>query len=57
MGANRTQAIGILLMLVAFAFLGGAFAGGGVISVVAALALGGLSCYFFAKCKPWETRE
>ena len=57
MGANRTQAIGILLMLIAFVFLGGAFAGGGVTLVVGALAVGGLSCYFFAKCKPWEIGE
>ena len=40
-GSKSTQAIGILLMLIAFAFLGGAFAGGGVISTVAALALAG----------------
>jgi hypothetical protein len=41
-------------MLIAFVLLGGAFAGGGIMLTVAALAVGAVSCYFFLKCKPWE---
>lgn len=54
MGANATQGIAILIMLIGFTLLAGAFAGGGVILAVGALAVLGVSCFFFWKCKSWE---
>jgi hypothetical protein len=54
MGANPTQAIGLALLLIAFTLLAGAFAGGGIILWILALALLGAACYFFLKCKPLE---
>ena len=56
MGANPTQALGILFMLVGFTLLAGAFAGGGMLLLVGALALLGASCFFFMKAKPWENQ-
>ena len=57
MGANPTQAVAIVFLLVSFVLLAGAFAGGGVILVLGALALFGIACFFFLKCKPWETQN
>jgi hypothetical protein len=57
MGANRTQAVAIIFMLVAFVFLAGAFAGGGLLLAVAAAAAAGVSIFYFQKCKPWESAE
>ena len=57
MGANSTQAIGIVLMLIGFTLLAGAFAGGGMILWLGALVLLGASAYFFLKCKPLEQNE
>ena len=57
MGANSTQAVAIVLFLIAFAVLAGAFAGGGIILAVVALALLGAAIYFFNKCKPWEQQN
>ena len=57
MGANTTQAIAIVIMLFGFVLLAGAFAGGGIILAVGALALLGVSAYFFLKCKNWEHQE
>lgn len=57
MGANATQAVAITMMLIGFVLLAGAFAGGGIILAVGALALLGVSCFFFLKCKPWEQGE
>ena len=54
MGANSTQAVAIVFMLIGFVLLAGAFAGGGIILVAGALALLGVSCFFFLKCKSWE---
>jgi hypothetical protein len=54
MGANPTQAVAILIMLIGFVLLAGAFAGGGIVLVVAAVALLAVSGFFFMKCKPWE---
>ena len=56
MGANPTQAVSVLCMLIAFVLLAAAFAGGGIVLAVAALVVGGAGCYFFAKCKPWENQ-
>jgi hypothetical protein len=57
MGANPTQAVGILLMFVAFVLLAGAFAGGGIITAVLAVVLLGVSLAVFKKCKPWEHQK
>lgn len=57
MGANPTQAIAVLLMLIAFTLLAGAFAGGGIILAVSALVVLGISSFFFMKCKPWENQN
>ncbi len=54
MGANPTQALGIVFFFAAFVLLAGAFAGGGLLLLLGALVLLGISVYFFAKCKPWE---
>jgi hypothetical protein len=57
MGSNSTQAVAIVLMLIGFTLLAGAFAGGGIILWVGALALLGAATFFFMKCKPWEQNE
>ena len=58
MGANSTQGLAVLVFLVAFTSLAGAFFNGGsllylAIFVVALVASVGL----FLKCKPWEHME
>ena len=57
MGANSTQAVAIVFMLIGFVLLAGAFAGGGVILAIGALVLLGAAAFFFMKCKPWEHQE
>jgi len=57
MGANSTQAVAIVFMLIGFVLLAGAFAGGGVILAVGALVLLGVAAFFFMKCKPWEKQN
>ncbi len=57
MGANPTQALAITLFLLAFAFLAGAFAGGGIILILGFLLCLGSSIALFLKCKPWEHTE
>jgi hypothetical protein len=57
MGSNPTQALGVLLFLVAFALLAGAFAGGGLLAGVGFLICLGASVALFLKCKPWEHQE
>ncbi len=58
MGANPTQAYGLMLFLIAFALIAGGFAAGGGITyfVVGLGALAG-GCALLMKCKPWEQRE
>jgi hypothetical protein len=56
MGANSTQALGILCTLVAFVLLAGAFAGGGFMAVIGFLVLQAAAIVLFVKCKPWENR-
>ena len=51
MGANSTQAVGILLMIIAFVLLGLTFAGGGVIAGAGAAVFLGLSCIVSMKAK------
>ena len=57
MGANPTQAIAIVFMLIAFTLLAGAFAGGGIILALGAVVILGVSTFFFLKCKPWENQN
>ena len=58
MGANPTQAQGVLLFLVAFVLLAGGFAAGGsIMYILGGLALLAVACGLFMKCKPWEQRE
>jgi hypothetical protein len=54
MGANSTQAVGIVFLLLGFLALAGAFAGGGILLWIAALVLLVASAFFFMKCKPLE---
>ena len=57
MGANSTQATGIVFLLIGFVLLAGAFAGGGALLAIGAVVFLGVSCFFFLKAKPWEHRE
>jgi hypothetical protein len=57
MGANSTQAIGIVLFLLAFTLLAGAFAGWGLIAGVGFLVCLGISIFMFMKCKSMESEE
>lgn len=54
MGANPTQAVGVLLFLVAFVLLAGMFAGGGMLLGLGFLVAVGAAIATFMKCKPWE---
>lgn len=57
MGANPTQALGVLLFLVAFTLLAGAMAGGGVIYLIGFAVFLVASIAMFMKCKPWEDKQ
>lgn len=58
MGANPTQAAGVLLFMVAFVFVGLAlFSGGSILWLVVAAAILAGSIGLFLKCKPWENVE
>ena len=58
MGANPTQAQGIVLFFLAFILLAGAFAAGGsFLFIIGGLALLAGACALLIKCKPWEHRE
>ena len=58
MGANPTQAQGVLLFFVAFVLIAAGLASGGsLILILAGLAALGVSCALFLKCKPWEHKE
>ena len=58
MGANPTQAQGIVLFFLAFILLASAFAAGGsFLFIIGGLALLAGSCALLIKCKPWEHRE
>jgi hypothetical protein len=56
MGANPTQAIGIVFLLTAFTLLAGAFAGGGFLLAAGAAVLAAVACYLFLKVKGGEVR-
>jgi hypothetical protein len=57
MGANPTQAVGVMLFLIAFTLLAGAFAGGGFLFLLGFAACLAGSVAMFIKCKPWEHGE
>lgn len=58
MGANPTQAHGLVVFLIAFTVMAAGFAAdGSFILILCALALLGVSFLIFMKCKPWEHRE
>ena len=58
MGANPTQAQGLIVFIIAFVLLaGGLAAGGSLLYILGGLALLAVSCGLFMKCKPWEHRE
>ena len=58
MGANPTQAQGIVLFFVAFAAIAAGLAtGGNILYIVIGLALLAASCGLFMKAKPWEHRD
>ena len=57
MGANPTQAGGILMTFIGFVLLAVAFAGGGILSAAVAVVALGIACVLFAKCKPWEHKS
>ena len=58
MGANKTQAQGVALFLVAFVLIAAGLAADySVIMLAAGLVVLGASMAIFAKCKPWEHSE
>jgi hypothetical protein len=57
MGANPTQAVGIVLFLIAFTLLAGALADGGIIYAIGFLIVLVASIAMFLKCKPWEHKS
>ena len=58
MGANATQALAIVMFLVAFTLLAGAmFAGGNLLLILLFLVAAAVSAGLFLKAKPWEHME
>jgi uncharacterized membrane protein len=58
MGANPTQAQGVVLFLVAFTLIAAGFAADiSIVTVLVGLVLMGISIMRFLKCKPWEHNE
>jgi hypothetical protein len=57
MGANPTQAGGIVCTLIAFTLLAVAMAGGGVMAFLGFLVVLGAAVFLFLKCKPWEDQS
>ncbi len=57
MGANSTQAVALMFLLISFVLLAGALAGGGVLLALGALVLLGISCFVFMKCKAKEAEQ
>ena len=51
MGANPTQAVGVLFMLIAFVLIGLTFAGGGVLAGAGAAVFLGIACFVSMKAK------
>jgi len=58
MGANPTQAQGLVLFLIAFALIAAGFAADvNYIAVIIGVLMLGASVMLFLKCKPWEHNE
>ena len=58
MGANPTQAQGLVLFILAFVLIAAGLASGGsVMYILIGLALLAAACGLFMKCKPLEQRE
>ena len=57
MGANSTQAVGVLAFLLAFTFLPIGIETSGAIYYLFAIALLVVSVIIFTKCKPLENQE
>jgi len=58
MGANPTQAQGLVMFILAFDLIAAGLASGGsVMYILIGLALLAAACGLFMKCKPWEHRE
>ncbi len=58
MGANSTQGLAVLLFLIGFTFLSGAFfTGGGIVYLLLFAVSLASSIGLFLKCKPWEHKE
>ncbi|HWD98707.1 MAG TPA: hypothetical protein VG345_06710 [Bryobacteraceae bacterium] len=58
MGANSTQAQAVTLFLSAFVFIAAGLAADiGYLWLLIGIALLGVSCALFLKCKPWEQKE
>ena len=58
MGANPTQAQGLVLFLIAFALISAGFAADiNYIAVILGVLALGASVMLFLKCKPWEHNE
>lgn len=58
MGANPTQAYGVTVFLIAFVLVAaGLAAGGNFLYILGGIALLGVACAIFLKCRPWEHKE
>jgi len=58
MGANPTQAQGVVLFLIGFTLIAAGFAANiSIVPVLAGFLLVGAAVARFLKCKPWEHRE
>jgi hypothetical protein len=58
MGANPTQALGVVLFLIAFTLIAiGLAADISVIAILGGVVALAASIGLFLKCKPWEYRE
>jgi hypothetical protein len=58
MGANSTQAQGVVLCFIAFTLISVGFAADiNYLAVIVGLLMLGASIMLFLKCKPWEHKE
>lgn len=54
MGSNPTQAVGLLVFLIAFVLFAAALYGGSVLPAIPGVALLAGSAALFRKARPWE---
>jgi hypothetical protein len=58
MGANPTQAVGVVAFILGFVLLAaGMFLGGSILVILAGLAVLTASAVIFRRAKPWEHQE